>query len=375
MTVRNIKRRGSIMLTTAVCLFVLLGMLGISIDLGRVYVAKNEAQAFADLGSVTAARELNGKQAGIDAAKSAVTTSTNSNTWNFSTTKFGSNAATSPAPTVEFSTAAAGPWDPAPAGNLKTVMFVRVTAKPSVNLAFMPALGTSLTQQVTGQAVAGVVPQTFPAGGYLPFTPFAHTPGDPDFGFTVGQEYGFLWPGNVNNINNACAGDQINWPMYNSSDNSVVGGSERGYFQLQAASAITDAILGGKQTDALNVGDQVNLTNGQKQAEQNALELRASYDTDSTQYASNGNAIKPAYSDAVPGGTGANDMRLVIMPINDRVIVNGKVHIIGFASFLLPMHYPNGGNKAWCAIYMGARTGGGGSTEFTPGAYVVRLVQ
>lgn len=385
MTVRNIKRRGSIMLTTAVCLFVLMGMLGLSIDLGRVYVAKHEAQAFADLASVTAARELNGKQAGIDAANSAVTTSTNSNTWNFSTTKFGSNASTSPAPTVEFSTAPTGPWSTAPSGGLTNVKYVRVTAQPSVNLAFMPVLGTALTQQVTGQAVAGVIPQTFPAGGYLPFTPFAHDASkdamgnlnDPNFGFTVGQEYGFLWPGNVNNVSNACAGDQINWPMYNSSDNSVVGGSQRGYFELQAASAITDAILGGKQTDPLNVGDYVTLTNGQKQAEQNALELRASYDTDQTQYAANGNGIKPAYSDlpVSQGGTGANDMRLVIMPVNDRNIVSGQVQIIGFASFLLPMHYPNGGNKAWCAIYMGAKTNGGGTTEFTPGAYVVRLVQ
>jgi Flp pilus assembly protein TadG len=380
------KRRGSIMLTTAISLFVLMGMLGLSIDLGRVYIAKNEAQAFADLAAISAARYLNGKQAGIDSAKADVTTSTNSNLWNFSTVKFGSNAQTSPAPTVEFSTAATGAaWSTAPAGNLTLVKFVRVTATPSVNLAFLPAVGTALTQQVTGQAIAGVIPQTFPAGGYLPFTPFAHDASkdasgnliDPNFGFTVGQEYGFLWPGNINNKNNACAGDQVNWPMYNSSDNSVVAGSDRGYFELQSASSISDAILGGKQTDPLNVGDTIDLTNGQKQAEQNALELRASYDTDQTQYQANSNGIKPAYStDTVAnGGTGANGMRLVIMPVNDRNPVNGEVKVIGFASFLLPMHYPNGGNKAWCAIYMGAQTDGGGSTEFTPGAYVVRLVQ
>ena len=63
MTRRNINRqRGSIMLTTAVSLFVILGMLGLSIDLGRVYIAKSEAQAFADIESVAAVRHLNGKQ-------------------------------------------------------------------------------------------------------------------------------------------------------------------------------------------------------------------------------------------------------------------------------------------------------------------------
>jgi Flp pilus assembly protein TadG len=373
------------MLTTAISLFVLLGMLGLSIDLGRVYIAKNEAQAFADLAAISAARFLNGKQAGVDSAKADVTTSTDSNLWNFSTVKFGSNAQTSPAPTVEFSsTGVAGPWSTTP-GSLTQVKWVRVTATPSVNLAFLPAVGTALTQQVTGRAIAGVIPQTFPAGGYLPFTPFAHDASkdasgnlnDPNFGFSVGQEYGFLWPGNLNNKNNACAGDQVNWPAYNSSDNSVVAGSDRGYFELQSASSIADAILGGKQTDALNVGDSIDLTNGQKQAEQNALELRASYDTDQTQYAANSNGTKPAYStDTVAnGGTGANGMRLVIMPVNDRLPVNGVVKVVGFAAFLIPMHYPNGGNKAWCAIYMGAMTDGGGSTEFTPGAYVVRLVQ
>jgi Flp pilus assembly protein TadG len=370
-------RRGSIMLTTAVSLFVLMGMLGLSIDLGRVYIAKHEAQAFADLASISAARHLNGKQAGIDDAKTAVTTSTTTNKWNFSTVEFGSDANTSPAPTVEFSTAATGAaWSTAPGGNLKDIKFVRVTALPKVNLAFLPAVGTAVTQQVNGVAIAGVVLQTFPAGGYLPFTPFAHDASvdgtgkliDPNFGFTVGEEYGFLWPGNINKASNACTGDQINWPMYNSSDNSVVAGSDRGYFELQAASSIADAILGGKQTDPLNVGDYVDLTNGQKQAEQNALETRANQDTDKTVYVPTSPLTKPPYY--------GNNMRLVIMPVNDRVIVSGEVKIIGFAAFLLPMTYPNGGNKAWCAIYMGAMTAGGtGSTEFDPGSYVVRLVQ
>jgi Flp pilus assembly protein TadG len=361
------------MLTTAASIFVLMGMLGLSIDLGRVYIAKHETQAFADLAAVGAARHLNGNQSGIDAAKSDVTTSTNSNTWNFSTTKFGSDATSSPAPTVEFSTDQAS-WTASPSGNLKNYAYVRVTATPRVNLAFLPAVGTALTQQVTGQAVAGVIPQTFPAGGYLPFTPFAHdatlnadgTPKDPNFGFTIGQEYTILWPGNAKQ-NQTCAGDQVNWPMYDASDNAVTGsGSDRGYFQLQSAAAIADAILGGAQTDPLAAGDYVNLTNGQKTAEQNALELRASYDTDKTNYSPTPGTA-PAYT--------GNDMREVLLPINDKNVVSGEVKILGFRAFLLPMSYPN--NKAWCAIYMGSMTtgGDGSGTPGDPGAYVVRLVQ
>jgi hypothetical protein len=238
-----------------------------------------------------------------------------------------------------------------------------------------------LTQQVTGRAVAGIVPETFPSGGYLPFTPFAHNTADSNFGFKVGEEYGFLWPGNINNKNNACHGDTVdangnnNWPTYNRSDNSQINGSDRGYFELQAASAIADAILGGKQTDALNVGDAITLTNGQKQSEQNALATRASYDTDTTNYSPTPGTAPPYTIGPSPQGNG---MRLVTMPVNDATYVNGQVHVVGFASFLLPMSYPNGGNKAWCAIYMGSTTGGGDGTGGpfnVGGAYVVRLLQ
>jgi uncharacterized membrane protein len=93
MTRRNIQQqRGSIMLTTAVSLFVILGMLGLSIDLGRVYIAKHEAQAFADLSAVAAVRHLNGKQTGIDAATAELNNSTNK--WNFGTQLFASNIRT-----------------------------------------------------------------------------------------------------------------------------------------------------------------------------------------------------------------------------------------------------------------------------------------
>ncbi|MCU1339851.1 MAG: hypothetical protein JWO19_5432 [Bryobacterales bacterium] len=366
------------MITTAVSLFVLMGMLGLSIDLGRVYIAKHEAQAFADMAAITAARQLNGAQSGLDAANTEVTSSTNSNTWNFSTTKFGSNATTSPAPTVEFATDKTGPWSAAPSGSLKDYAFVRVTARPSVNLAFLPAVGTALTQQVTGQAVGGVVVQ--PSPGYLPYTPFAHNAAtdasgkllDPNFGFTVGQEYAIRWPGNLNQ-NNACAGDQVSWPAYNFSANSNTPGSDRGYFQLQSASTIAAAILGGAQLTDPAVGDYITLTNGNKNSESSAMTTRASQDTDQTPYvATPGTA--PAYH--------GNDMRLVILPVNDKNINNGQVKVIGFGAFLLYPSYSNGGgNSPWCAIYMGSRTqGGAGSGSLCSkgtcvGSFVVRLVQ
>jgi Flp pilus assembly protein TadG len=369
-TPKHHKEKGWVLLATVASMFVLLGMLGLAVDLGRVYIVKNEAQAYTDTMAIAAARNLDGKQSGIDAANTEVANSVDK--WNFGTQAFGSSIRT-----VDFGTSSTGPWSTAPSGNLTNYRYVRVRATPVLNLVFMPVVGASFTQPVTAQAVAGMVPQTFPGGGYMPFTPFAHDASgcngtlgscnDPNFGFTVGQSYGFLWPGNINNSNNACPGDQVNWPAYDFSDNSVVNGSDRGYFELQAASAISNAILGATQTDPLSLGDTITLTNGQKQAEQNALVTRASYDTDQTDYQPTPGTA-PAYY--------GNDMRLVVMPVNNAAPVNGQVQVIGFAAFLLPISYPNGGNKAWCAIYMGSRTEGGKSCATCGGtSFVVRLVQ
>ena len=345
------KQRGSIMITTAVSLFVLMGMLGLSIDLGRVYIAKNEAQAFADLAAVAAAKHLNGKQSGIDAANAEVTSSTNTNLWNFSTTKFGSNGTTSPTPTVEFATDKSGPWAAAPGGALTDYAFVRVTATPSVNLAFLPAVGTALTQQVTGRAVGGVVVE--PSPGYLPYTPFAHNAAtdangkllDPNFGFTVGEEYAIRWPGNLNK-NNACEGDKVNWPAFNFSANSNLPGSDRGYFQLQSAATIRSAILGGAQLTDPSIGDYITLTNGNKQTESSAMTARAGQDTDQTNYQPTPGTA-PAYN--------GNDMRLIILPVNDKNVVNGEVKVIGFGALLLyPSYAGGGGPQPWWAVYMGS---------------------
>jgi len=352
-------KRGFVVLVTAVSLIVLIGMLGLAVDLGRVYIVKNEAQAFADLAAIAAARHLDGKQAGIDNAKNEVANSTNG--WNFGTQSFAAGIRT-----VEFATAATGPWFTAPSGSLVGYAFVRVTVTPVVNLSFLPATGSSYTQTVTARSVAGVVPASFPLGGYLPFTPFAHAPADPNFGFTIGQEYGIRWPGNATK-GNTCLGDQVSWPTYNFSD--TVGGSTRGYFELQSASSIADAILGGKQLLPLAVGDVLNMTNGNKQSEENALTTRASYDTDLTNYSPTPGTA-PAYF--------GNGMRLVIMPVNSGPSGTPQYAVLGFASFLLPMSYPSGGNRTWCAIYMGASTAGGdgsGGPFNVAGAYVVRLVQ
>jgi uncharacterized membrane protein len=55
----------------AVSSVVMFGMLGLTIDLGRVYIVKNELQAFVDASSIAAALQLNGTTTGLAAADAA----------------------------------------------------------------------------------------------------------------------------------------------------------------------------------------------------------------------------------------------------------------------------------------------------------------
>src|SRR5437870_4875982 len=82
--------RGFSLIMIAACSVVMVGMLGLTTDMGRVYIAKNELQAFADAASVAAALKLDGTSAGLTAANTAGTKGPvgpagSVNSWYFST--------------------------------------------------------------------------------------------------------------------------------------------------------------------------------------------------------------------------------------------------------------------------------------------------
>src|SRR5215467_10716857 len=82
------REAGFTLLTTAVSALAIFGMAGLAIDLGRMYITKNEAQSFADSAALYAAQQLDGTTTGLTNANHAV--STNPNGWNFGTTAFSS---------------------------------------------------------------------------------------------------------------------------------------------------------------------------------------------------------------------------------------------------------------------------------------------
>jgi hypothetical protein len=132
----------------SVSMFLLLAVVGMAFDLGRVYIARNEAQIFADAGSMAAGKQLDGTAAGVDRARAAVTALPNR--WNLGTEDFSGVV-------IEFSIDGkqweAEPKDP------KTLRYARVTAPDNhVTIMFLRAVGGPPSFTVPARAVASTNP-------------------------------------------------------------------------------------------------------------------------------------------------------------------------------------------------------------------------
>ena len=126
----------------------LLGMIGLAFDVGRIYIARNEAQVFTDAASMTAAARLNGSPGGIEAARKAVADSPMR--WNLGTQPFRGVV-------VEFS-ADNQRWETDPRDSAG-VQFVRVTAPANnVEITFLRAVGAPNNLTVPAVSIAAPNP-------------------------------------------------------------------------------------------------------------------------------------------------------------------------------------------------------------------------
>jgi hypothetical protein len=343
---------GFALVTVAVSVVAMIGMLALATDLGRMYIVRNESQAYVDAASLTAALQLDGTTGGIGQAASTLAASTNR--WNLGSTAFSGTQ-------MDFGMAATGPWmaSPSPASGYR---YVRVRATSAVSLFFFSIMVPVQSSVVRATAVAGQLPKTDFGEGVFPFSPFAHNNTDPNFGYTPGQQYTLRWPASPKLNNNVCPGDnQQQWI----DQSNLGGGSERGYIEDTTAAVIRMTIVQDYQTVHVIVGQPVTMTGGNKQTERDALIVRVNQDT---------NPIATSYAQYESSGTG-NRRRLIAAPINsgypDNIVLG-----IGLFFLLAPSDYGQGGNNSWCAEYVGPWVQGGdrqGAGD--PGAYVVRLVQ
>ncbi len=129
-------------------MLLLLGMIGMAFDVGRIYIAHNEAQVFADSAAMTAATRLDGTQAGIGRARDAVAHLPMR--WNLGTQPFTGII-------VEFS-ADGSKWDRDPK-DASQLTQVRVTAPANgVDIVFLRSVGAPKSITVPAASIAQTNP-------------------------------------------------------------------------------------------------------------------------------------------------------------------------------------------------------------------------
>jgi len=131
----------------SVTLLLLLAMVGLAFDLGRVYIARNEAQVFTDAAALAAAAKLDGTSTGIEKAREAV--GRLPMRWNFGTKEFTGVV-------IEFS-GDGSKWEKNPKD--AAAAMVRVTAPSNeVEITFLRAVGGPAVFTVPAHAVAATNP-------------------------------------------------------------------------------------------------------------------------------------------------------------------------------------------------------------------------
>lgn len=176
-------RRGAISLITALSLVMLLGFIGLAVDLGRMFVVRTELQSAVDACALAAALELNGQS---DATLRAQLTGQFLAAQNFS--NFQSVATVLTADKITFSSSVNGPFMAAGSINGTTARFVRCAESQSgLATYFLSVIGISRLP-LQAQAVAGVQPSqsvcSIPMALCASANPSAATG---NFGYAVGD--------------------------------------------------------------------------------------------------------------------------------------------------------------------------------------------
>jgi len=348
-----ISRRGFVLITAAAAMIGLLLLVGLGMDVGRLYVARSELQVYTDEAAVAAALELDGTAAGLtrarDAAAAGPGNGSTPNRWNFGTQAVsGVN--------TEFAATPGGAYDsnPASAAGLR---FVRVSASGNVSLYFLPLVpGIGGSQTASSASIAGQVSRNYLGDGLSPFAPLAHNVDDINFGFTPGMLYTLRWApgGQRNKPGGSCSGD-VGWDPGNS--------SERGYMDVgqgTGSSALRAAVINNSffLPSPLQPGSAINMYTGQDSVT-SSMQARFDQDTD---------VSAPAFS-----SYNGNGRRLMTVAVSTS---GNSPTVVGFALFFMrPVPCGTSNTTPCCAEYVGsAVVGSNHKGAGAAGLYAVQLV-
>ena len=364
LTSRRRTQGGISLILVAMTLIPLFGMLGLAMDGGRMFIVRNEIQAFADASALAAVASLDGTRNGVDAANAIALVGPQGNT---TPNAYDFGTAVVSGVTTAYATSFSGTYDSlatasGPATN--SYRFIRVAASAQVPLYFLPVInGIPTRAPLSATAIAGQQPQSSAGdGGLAPFVVDAHNAADTkNFGLTPGVTYTLKW--GAQNVTN-CAGD--------SGFNPGMAPSEHGFVDLgqgSGNSAIRDAILNGGYPNAasnpssVSAGISLSGVPGNRGSSIfGALDSRAQQDTDQ---------VSSAWSQYA-----GNNRRVITAPIGDPATWSGNgsnasITVVGFGNFLLATSYA-GNSGPICAVYIGPADLNGSSSGGSDGTKIYR---
>jgi hypothetical protein len=414
---------GYVLITFTLSLLAVVGAVGLTVDIGRMYITRGEARSFCDAAALAAAMKLDGTTAGLTNAKNAALATVKG--WNFGTKQIDSSNATIQ---VDFGQVTGGHCDFSVAPNMSAqfapgYICAKVTASNlKLPMFFMPVLTNVFSSNIAASGTAAQVVQPGPgAGAYAPFSPFAHpilqatptnpvpdNPGDP-FNFTPGLRYTLVWP-NEQQLSgkgnkDLCEGDADagRWAVKVTSSPT----SNRGYI-YNSANNLNDTIVANEippGAPVINTGAIIqNLylsANGDVNSAATALMNRVLQDSDQTStsidtYHGNGARriivpINVGYCGAVSylaNGNGQNTISYTGTNTcqfwtdatkTNKTPAYSPYQVVGWGEFLLldANYYKTlNGNDSVCAVYVGAGPVMGTSTTTgTPNVFKVVLVE
>jgi hypothetical protein len=352
-------RRGFVTITITLSAVFLLGMGGLAVDVGRMYVCQDESQTFVDAAALRAALQIDGTPTGIARAVDAANATQKK--FEFGTRPFDDVS-------IEFGKTADGPWldaagVPAPADKF---VYVRVSTRVHSPLTLLRVATNDSEANAGASAVAGREEKTKFEDSLFPSSPYDHShcgdvrsdgekcsdPNDP-FGLTMGRDYTIRWGGP--SLKKFCDGDNFD-TMKDLAAAAPV--DFRGYIELNDSSTIRDTIIydQGPYPNPIEVGTVLTLPGGGKNTQPDAVAVRYLQDLDTD---------AESYAEYKSKGIG-NGRRVILVPINSGSVAAGghdPFTVVGFASFFLNHsakdYADTSGNQPLCAEYIGMVTAGG----------------
>jgi uncharacterized membrane protein len=132
----------------SVAMLLMLAVMGLAFDFGRIYIARNEAQVFTDAAAMTAVAKLDGTEAGVTKARESVARLPMR--WNLGTQSFTGVV-------LEFSEDGER-WDASP-HEYAGLAYARVTAPDNqIEITFLQAVGGPKSFMVPARSAAAANP-------------------------------------------------------------------------------------------------------------------------------------------------------------------------------------------------------------------------